>query len=168
MKHLILSLFIFISIISCSSNRDKEYEQILFSLEKNYTVTSNSNSSYLFCWKVSKETFKKDSVEYRNGLKKFYSQDINFLRFLIKNKSKWNYNWIKSENFCDSTYPDYKLNSNEYAVKVLIDNLILNIKKDTIVINNYLPKLQLNEIEEILMIEKDSEIKIMYKDYVKK
>jgi hypothetical protein len=158
--------FVFFAIvISCSKSRNTEYEDILSSLEKNYTVECNSKSPFLFCWKVNKKTFIKDSIDYKIGLEKFYSQDSDFLKYLLKNKLEGINQWIKTKNLCDATVSKEDFVSNEYAVKILIDNLITNNNTDTIIINKYVDNLELKKIEQIIF--DDDNVKDKYKEYIK-
>ena len=158
--------FIFyVLVISCSKQRNAEYENILKSLESNYTVNCNSKSSFLFCWKKNEKLFLKDSIEYKVGLKKFYSQDSKFMKYIIKNRTKGINQCIKRDNLCDSNVSKDTRISNEYAIKILIDNLILNNQNDTILINKYVNKLDIKKLEKIIF--DDIDIKQKYKEYIK-
>ncbi len=156
----------FVLVISCSKARNTEYEDILSSLEKNYTVDCNSKSPFLFCWKVNKKTFLKDSINYKIGLEKFYSQDSEFLKYLLKNKLEGSNQWIKRKNLCDAQISKETTISNEYAIKILIDNLLNNQNKDTLIINGYVNKLKIEKLERI--IDSDEHIKKKYLDYIQK
>ena len=157
--------FVFcVLVISCSKTRNNDYEAILKSLEKNYTVQCNSKSPFLFCWKVDKKTFLKDSIEYQTGLKEFYSQDYKFLKYLLINKTKGSNQWIKKENLCDANISKEARISNEFAIKILIDNLLTSQNRDTLMINGYVNKLKLEKLERI--INSDDHIKKKYLDYI--
>ena len=85
MKHLVKYFFVVVlylfSLISCSDKKNKEYENILKALEKNYTRRCTSKSAFLFCWHVDKPTFLKDSVAYTKVLKKIYDErDLQFMK----------------------------------------------------------------------------------------
>ena len=138
--------------LSCSDKEEEEYEWILTSLGKNYITATNSDSSFLMCWKSDKKAFAKDSILYSDALRKLYQQDIAFMRYLLKHKSqeKRHNNWIVTANICKADYYEKELMTNREAVKIIVDNLLLNQSKDTIIVNGYIKKVKFEDMAKII------------------
>ena len=106
-------------------------------------------------------------MEYKKAIKEIYKQDATFLKYLLDNKTQDNEynNWIKSRNSCESTYKNEDLITNLNATKIIIDNLLVNKRNDTIIINNYINKVKIEDLYNI--IDKKDRRKV-YSEYIKK
>lgn len=153
---------------SCIKNKNEEYNNLLLSLEKNYTKQEKFDDFTKICWKVDKIKFHNDSIEYDKALDIFYKSDKDFLVFLLEFKrDKKKNNWIIKKNPCSSYFDKKDLISNSKGALILIDNFLTNNDK-SIVLNDYTEKLDFSKIEKIINEEKNLDsIKLEYKRYIR-
>ena len=163
MKYIIL-----ISLFLLSCNDDKtHFENVLKSLEKNYTIQNIPKKEILFCWNIKHPDFIKDSLEYKKGLNIFYKQRLPFIKYLLLNKSsskKYN-NWIFTKNPCSSNIESSDIISNSKGVLILIDNLIYQENKK-IVINDYIDKIKFDSVKKIILEDEYKDFDQIKKDYI--
>ena len=150
----------------------RSFENILRSLEKNYTIQKIPNNEILFCWNIKRSVFIKDSIIYKNGLKNFYEQKTSFIKYLLNNKSsntEFN-NWVITKNPCSSNFKNIDFITNSKGVIILIDNLLNNETKINITINEYIDKIKIMELKKFIVENEDinfEEMKKKYKQFIK-
>jgi hypothetical protein len=169
MKKLFI-LFAVTLLLSCH-HEAKNYNTILKEFNKNYTLSKKiSKKDILFCWNVTEEKFKKDSLDYEKAHALFYKQNKDFLYYLLSFKDDTSHynNWIDFKDPCSSKIDMASFINNSDGSLILIDNFLVGGKNQIkFERNSYLQKIKYDYVEE-LILSKDNlkDIRISYLKYI--
>jgi hypothetical protein len=167
----LLSIII-ILLLGCNQ-KSNDYHQILKGLENNYTVSEIAlKKNFILCGGKSERQIKIDSINYVSSVNKFYESDKTLLLFLLKfeNDKKRINNWITFSDPCSSIIEKKSFINNSLGAIILFDNFLTN-KRKTIIINDYVYKINFNELNKFYDENSRSNLDVMkthYKVFLKK